>query len=224
MGQILHGSARTTEAVRRAIQYSQESIRALATHYGINPKTVAKWKSRQSTADAPMGPKAPSSTVLSAEEEAIIVAFRKHTLLPLGVELWRVRRQEEQRDIVGEREVAAAMVGSAVENQEDILAGKLSRQDVEESLEARRIRSRHDQINAGPVLRRDRAVQIDVFANELGGDLGPDADRGPAWPWPVDPTETRFIGEHDPQATTSPGGRPLGFPHSGWKAIFLKAF
>ena len=30
-----------------------------------------------------MGPKAPRSTVLSQQEEAIIVAFRKHTLLPL---------------------------------------------------------------------------------------------------------------------------------------------
>ena len=82
MGQILHGSARTTEAVRRAIQH-QESIRALAGRYGINPKTVAKWKRRTTAADAPMGPKAPSSSVLSIEEEAIIVAFRKHTLLPL---------------------------------------------------------------------------------------------------------------------------------------------
>ena len=83
MGQILHGSARTTEAVRRAIQHSKESIRALAGRYGINPKTVTKWKRRTITADAPMGPKAPSSTVLTLEEEAIIVAFRRHTLLPL---------------------------------------------------------------------------------------------------------------------------------------------
>jgi hypothetical protein len=30
-----------------------------------------------------MGPKAPRSTVLTAEEEAMVVAFRKHTLLPL---------------------------------------------------------------------------------------------------------------------------------------------
>lgn len=30
-----------------------------------------------------MGPKRPHSTSLSQEEEAIIVAFRKHTLLPL---------------------------------------------------------------------------------------------------------------------------------------------
>lgn len=83
MGQVLHGSARTTEAVRRAIQHSQESIRALARRHGINPKTVAKWKRRTATADARMGPKAPRSTVLSQEEEAVIVAFRKHTLLPL---------------------------------------------------------------------------------------------------------------------------------------------
>ena len=57
MGQVLYGSATTTEAVRRAIQNSQENLRALAQRYGINPKTV--------------------------EDEAIIVAFRRHTLLPL---------------------------------------------------------------------------------------------------------------------------------------------
>ena len=51
MGQVLHGSATTTEAVRRAIQHSQESLRALAKRYGINPKTVAKWRKRSSVAD-----------------------------------------------------------------------------------------------------------------------------------------------------------------------------
>ena len=83
MGQILHGSATTTEAVRRAIQHSQESLRALAGRYGINQKTVAKWKKRTSVADVPTGPKVPKSTVLTVEEEAIIIAFRRHTLLPL---------------------------------------------------------------------------------------------------------------------------------------------
>jgi hypothetical protein len=39
MGQILHGSARTTEAVRREIQHSQESLRALAKRHGINQKS-----------------------------------------------------------------------------------------------------------------------------------------------------------------------------------------
>ena len=88
MGQVLHGSASTTQAVRRAIQasqavreqyrHSQESIRVLARRHGINPKTVVKWKRRTSTNDAPMGPKTPRSTVLSEAEEAIVVAFRKH--------------------------------------------------------------------------------------------------------------------------------------------------
>ena len=36
MGQALHGSARTTEAVRRAIQHSQESLRVLARRHGIS--------------------------------------------------------------------------------------------------------------------------------------------------------------------------------------------
>jgi transposase InsO family protein len=83
MGQLLHGSARTTAAVRRAIQPSQESIAKLAKRYDLNPKTVAKWKNRSHVTDAPMGPKQPRSTVLSTEEEALMVAFRKHTLLPL---------------------------------------------------------------------------------------------------------------------------------------------
>lgn len=83
MGQVHHASATTTAAVRRAIQHSQESLRALAKRYGINPKTVAKWKGRADTADQRTGPKAPLSRVLSIEEEAIIVAFRRHTLLPL---------------------------------------------------------------------------------------------------------------------------------------------
>ena len=83
MGQVLHGSATTTEAVRRAIQHSQESLRALAKRYGINQKTVAKWKKRSSVADVPTGPKEAHSTVLSLADEAVVVAFRRHTLLPL---------------------------------------------------------------------------------------------------------------------------------------------
>jgi transposase-like protein len=83
MGQILHGSATTTEAVRRAIQHSQESLIALSKRYSIDPKTVAKWKRRTSVRDLPTGPKDAKSTTLSIEEEAIIIAFRRHTLLPL---------------------------------------------------------------------------------------------------------------------------------------------
>ncbi len=52
MGHVLHGSARTTAAVRRAIQHSQEGLTVLAQRYGINPRTVAKWRKRSSTHDA----------------------------------------------------------------------------------------------------------------------------------------------------------------------------
>jgi len=83
MGQVLHGNATTTEAIRRAIQHSQASLIALSKRYGINPKTVQKWRKRSSAHDIRPGPEEAGSTVLSPEEEAAIVAFRKHTLLPL---------------------------------------------------------------------------------------------------------------------------------------------
>ena len=76
-------ATQTYKAVRRAIQHSQASLRALANRYGINQKTVRKWRNRSSATDLPTGPKKPRSTVLSVEEEAVVVAFRRHTLLPL---------------------------------------------------------------------------------------------------------------------------------------------
>jgi transposase InsO family protein len=79
----LHGSARTTPRVRAELQRSEESTRALAARYGLNPKTVAKWRGRTGTADAPMGPQRPRSSVLTEAEEAIVVEFRRRTLLPL---------------------------------------------------------------------------------------------------------------------------------------------
>ena len=68
MGQVLHGCARTTEAVRRAIQDSQASLNVLAARYGINPKTIAQWRQRQNVQDSPMGPKLVRSSVLTPEE------------------------------------------------------------------------------------------------------------------------------------------------------------
>ncbi len=79
----LHGSARTTPRVRAELQASQASTRTLAARYGLNPKTVAKWRSRTGTADAAMGPRQPRSSVLTEAEEAIVVEFRRRTLLPL---------------------------------------------------------------------------------------------------------------------------------------------
>lgn len=83
MVQLLHGSAATTHTVRAATPRSKASIAELSRTYGINRKTVAKWKKRESVDDAPMGPKEPRSSVLTKEEEALAVAFRRHTLLPL---------------------------------------------------------------------------------------------------------------------------------------------
>ena len=83
MGQVLHGSAKTKHAIRAAIQRSQASIKALSEQFGLKPKTVMKWKKRDFVDDAPMGPKEFRSTVLTPEEEVIIVAFRRYTLLPL---------------------------------------------------------------------------------------------------------------------------------------------
>ena len=73
MGQVLHRGATTTEAIRRAIQHSQESLRVLARRYGINPKTVAKWRHRSSVADLPTGPGL-SGCVLEAEADRLLVA------------------------------------------------------------------------------------------------------------------------------------------------------
>jgi hypothetical protein len=81
--EVLHGSARTTPCARAELKASQESRRALAARYGLNPKTVRKWRKRDTTAGAPMGPKVPKSTVLTPAEEAIVVEFRRRTLLPL---------------------------------------------------------------------------------------------------------------------------------------------
>ena len=63
-----------------ALQRSQAS---LSEEFGINPKTVVKWRKRQTVEDQKTGPKEPRSTVLFETDEAMVVAFRRHTLLPL---------------------------------------------------------------------------------------------------------------------------------------------
>ena len=83
MGPLLHGSARTTEAVRRAIPQSQERLATLATRDDLNPTTVTQGKKRSHVHDAPMGPQPCRATALTLAEEALSVAFRRHTLLPL---------------------------------------------------------------------------------------------------------------------------------------------
>ncbi|QQR63377.1 IS481 family transposase [bacterium] len=91
MGQVLHPKARTTEAVRREIRNSKESIVKAAKRFNVNPKTIMKWRKRNDTKDLPMGPKKVKSTVLSEVEEETIVAFRKTTGLPLDDVLYSLQ-------------------------------------------------------------------------------------------------------------------------------------
>lgn len=86
----------TTQAQRRAIRASGGSLRVLARRYGIDPKTVAKWKLREDTADLPRGPKPGRHRKLTPEEESIIVRFREHTLLPLDDCLYSLQAQIPQ--------------------------------------------------------------------------------------------------------------------------------
>lgn len=83
MERILHGSAKTTHAIRGELQRSQASVASLARRFVINKKTVIKWRKRQSVEDMPMGPKERCSTVLTPIEEAAIVALRVQARLPL---------------------------------------------------------------------------------------------------------------------------------------------
>jgi hypothetical protein len=115
------------------------------------------------------------------------------------------------------------MIAGAVHEQQDELAGILLGQCLQKNLEALGIGGRHDQIDAGSVLWADGAIQIDVFADELAGDLWPCPSGSPARSRAVHSAEARFISEHDAQAAATSGGSPPSLPHGSWKAVFLKA-
>ena len=78
----LHKNARTTPAVRAELRASTLSTEILAQQYGISKATVAKWRKRDSTADASHRPKR-MRTNLSPVQEAVVVELRKMLLLPL---------------------------------------------------------------------------------------------------------------------------------------------
>ena len=56
MGQVLHGGATTTHAIRAAIQRSKAPLKELAAKCSLKRTTVAKWRKRSFLHDAPMGP------------------------------------------------------------------------------------------------------------------------------------------------------------------------
>ncbi len=99
MADSLHGSARTTPRVRAELQASKDATGILAQRYGLSRTTVNEWRGRTTTADAPMGPTAPHSTVLSLQEEAMAVEFR--------------RLADERGEL---RQILEALFGRRVEN------------------------------------------------------------------------------------------------------------
>ena len=81
IGQLRHGCATTTYAIKATIQRSQVTTAALSRDIVINVKTVAKWRKHETVDDRKTCPTHPSLTVLSADEKAMIIAFRRHTVL-----------------------------------------------------------------------------------------------------------------------------------------------
>lgn len=74
MGQVRHENATTIHALRAAIQRSKASLTQVSKELGIKPKTVARWRRRQTVEDLKSGPREPRSTVLTEAEEATSVA------------------------------------------------------------------------------------------------------------------------------------------------------
>lgn len=70
MGYVLHARARTTPAVRREIQSSQESLMTLAQRYDVNPKTICtRYKTQYRSSPVLLSTAATSRAVKAAERE-----------------------------------------------------------------------------------------------------------------------------------------------------------
>ena len=90
MGQIRHGCAPTTQAIKATIQRSQAMNAAPSREDGINVKTVAKWRERETLDNrktgltelgltelglTELGLTEPGLTVLNPAEETMVVAL-----------------------------------------------------------------------------------------------------------------------------------------------------
>ena len=80
MGQIRHGCVPTTQAIKATIQRSQAMNAAPSREDGINVKTVAKWRERETldnrkTGLTELGLTEPGLTVLNPAEETMVVAL-----------------------------------------------------------------------------------------------------------------------------------------------------
>jgi transposase-like protein len=78
----LHQNARTTPAIRRALQASTLPTAVLARQYHVSEETVRKWRARADVHDASHCPRR-LQTTLTPAQEAVVVELRKTTRLPL---------------------------------------------------------------------------------------------------------------------------------------------
>jgi transposase InsO family protein len=78
----LHANARTTPATRRELQAATLPTAVLARQYNLSEETVRKWRNREDVQDASHCPHR-LNTTLTPAQEAVVVAVRRTTLLPL---------------------------------------------------------------------------------------------------------------------------------------------
>lgn len=77
-----HSNAKTNIHIRELIRNSNDSIRDLAKGFKLNPKTVAKWKNRESPEDRSNRPLVVRYS-LTKEQRRIVAIVRKHLKPPL---------------------------------------------------------------------------------------------------------------------------------------------
>lgn len=73
MCQVYHSNARTNSHIRGIIQKSELTNTELATKYGVNKKTISKWKNRDYTNDKSSKPKTIHYALSNLEKEIIRV-------------------------------------------------------------------------------------------------------------------------------------------------------
>lgn len=84
MGQVPYDNATMTEAIRRAILHVQVRQRPLVKRWRIAPMPVATPRYSSSAAEQRAGTKDSCSTVLSPEDEPVVIVFRRRDYARVG--------------------------------------------------------------------------------------------------------------------------------------------
>ena len=80
MGSLHHSNATSTVAVRKEIQASKESAARLAVRFGLNEKTILKWRHAASPYDGKSGAKKPKSVLTEVDEGCTALYAARHGL------------------------------------------------------------------------------------------------------------------------------------------------